>query len=337
MNRHQVRQPRRSQAFWITGKVASRYATWGARRGVEYCPFAGRGRLPGRPPGARLLPQDRAQARGSPGQRERAVQAGRAQPARRRGRGAAHRGGQGRRGPHRVRDLGGPGGQERRGGAGPDPRPDRRADHRDDRERGGAAHLPGRPAVVRLVLGAAAGHRHRRRVARGSLRPGRGAGRGDLAPARRRPSDQGLDPRRPAVRAGRPAPAQARASADRPGNRRRAAARPARSRGRDLEDLPPAGPDRGRGPVGRRPVRQARPAARRPRRPGRTPAQDVRGRAGQAARRLGQPGGPAPGGRHRGRRRPGPDGCRPARALPLGATRRRHPPAPGHARPGPGG
>jgi len=44
---------------------------------------------------------------------------------------------------------------------------------------------------------------------------------------------------------------------------------------------------------------------------------------------------PAPGGRHCGRRRPGPAGRRPARALPLGPTRRRHPQAPGLARPGP--
>ena len=29
--------------------------------------------------------------------------------------------------------------------------------------------VPGRPAVVRLVFGTAAGHRHRRRVARGGL------------------------------------------------------------------------------------------------------------------------------------------------------------------------
>src|SRR5580693_6701608 len=76
MNRHQVRQPWRSQAFWMTGRVASRYATWGARRGVEYRALAGGRRLPGGPPDAGLLPQDRAQARGSPGQRELAVPAG---------------------------------------------------------------------------------------------------------------------------------------------------------------------------------------------------------------------------------------------------------------------
>jgi len=225
MNRHQARQPRRRQAFRITGRVASKYATWGARRGVEYRAFAGGRCLSGCPPDAGLLPQDRAQARGSPGPRELAVQAGRAQPARCRGRGAAHRGGQGSGGPHRVRDLGGPGGQERRGDPGQAPRPDRRPDQRDDRARGGAAHVPGRPALVRLVFGAAARHRHRRRVARGGLGQRRGGRRGGLAPARRRPPDQGLDPCRPAARAGRAPPAQARASADRPGNRRPAAAR----------------------------------------------------------------------------------------------------------------
>ena len=65
-----------------------------------------------------------------------------------------------------------------------------------------------------------------------------------------------------------------------PRNRQHAAARFARSRGGNLEDLPPAGQDRRRGPVRRRPVHQARPPARRPDRAGRTSAHDVADRAG---------------------------------------------------------
>ena len=211
--------------FLIAGRVASGYATWGAGCGVQHGALARSGCLQRGPAHAGLLAQGRTQAGRSHGERELAVQAGREPPARGRRRGAEHRGGQGGRGHHRVRHLGRPGRRERRAGPGQDPRADRCADQRDDRPRGSTPHLPRRPALVRLVLRAAAGDRHRRRLARGGDGNRRGAGRDGVAAARRRPAHPGLAGQGPAVAAGGTPPAQARAGRDRQGNGGHAAAR----------------------------------------------------------------------------------------------------------------
>ena len=235
-----------------------------------------------------------------------------------------------------VRDLGRPGSRERRAGAGPDPRADRGEDRRDDRRRGGAADLPRRPALVRLVLGAAAGDRHRRRLARGGVGHRRGAGRAGLAAARGRAPDQGLVQQRPALRPGSAAYAQARPGRDRPADRGDAAPRRPGPGGGHFEDVPAAGQDRGRRSVRRGPLRQALPAARRRGGAGRTAARDDPGRTGQAARGLRQPGRAAARRRHRGRRHPRPAGRRSARTMPVGPARGCHPATARHAHAGPG-
>src|SRR5690348_13864107 len=70
--------------------------------------------------------------------------------------------------------------------------------------------------------------------------------------------------------------------------------------------------------------------------PGRAPAEADPGRMGQAPGCLGQPGASVAGRRHHRRRHPRPAGGRPARAVPVGPARGRHPAAPGFARAGPG-
>ncbi len=107
--------------------------------------------------------------------------------------------------------------------------------------------------------GQAAGPRHRRRLAGDRLRHRRGAGRGGLAAAGRGPADRGLAARRPARR-GRTCGRCAATCAPRSPARSASSARfgtPDHVVGH-VQDLQAAGPDRGRRPLRRGPVRAAR-------------------------------------------------------------------------------
>ena len=137
------------------------------------------------------------------------------------------------------------------------------------RYRGVEADLPGRAALVRLVLRAPAAARHRRRLAGDRRWPGRGPVGGGVAAARRQPADQGLAHLRPAGPGRGPEAAQARAGGDRRGGQRDQVGGRARSVRGHLEDLPAAGQDRRRRPVQRRSLRPAGTPARRRHRPGR--------------------------------------------------------------------
>ena len=168
-------------------RLFSAHATRRAGRGLEHRAPAGGRRPPGSTTPPRLLPQGGPAARRPPGRRRPPDRAGRGAPARLRRRGVAGRRGQGRRGSRRVRDLRRARRRQRRGGPRPDPR--RQGDRHPRAVRGGgAADVPRRPPLVRLVVGPAARGGHRRRLAGDRVRDRRGTRRGVLAAARRRPA-----------------------------------------------------------------------------------------------------------------------------------------------------
>ena len=113
---------------------------------------------------------------------------------------------------------------------------------RPARRRGGAADVPGRAPLVRLVGGRAAGARHRRRLAGDGGRDRRGAGRRRLDPAGGRAGDARLAHRRPAVGGRRPRRPPLRARGGGEGGPRPDARRAVRLRGRLQQDVPVAGP-----------------------------------------------------------------------------------------------
>ena len=134
---------------------------------------------------------------------------------------------------------------------------------------------------------------HRRRITGDRRGSGRGTRRGHLAAARREPADPGLAHQRPALaRSGAPA-APARAGRDRaagPGHAGRQA-RPGRGH---LQDVPAAGPDRGRGTVQRWSLRAAAAQPQRPDQAGRQAVRHVGGRPGADARGVPRPGRSSP-------------------------------------------
>ena len=151
-----------------------------------------------------------------------------------------------------------------------------------DRGRRGAADLPRRPPLVRLVVGPAAGDGHRRWVAGDGGRHRRGAGRDRVAAAGRRPAD----PRR-CCRATRRARTTSRRCASTCGR----GGRPAppvrgdgrgRPRGGDVEDLQAAGPAHRCTRVGGVRARATDAVAGRPERVGATARRDDRTPSGAA-------------------------------------------------------
>ncbi len=157
--------------------------------------------------------------------------------------GAPRRRGQGQRGHLGVRDLRGPRRRQLRRGPRRGARAHRPGDRGAVRRGRGAADLPRRTPVVRLVRRPAVGLRHRRRLARDRRWRRRGARRRLVAAARRRPPGAAALRRRCPRRRGRPPAAQADPRRDRPRRGAAAARRHSRPCGGDLEDLPVAGPD----------------------------------------------------------------------------------------------
>ena len=314
------------------GRYRLSHATGGTRRRVEHGAHARRRCASRWPAAPRFLAQGGPVPGRAPGPGQHAVVGRREAADRGGGRRAADRRGHRRRGLHRLRHLRHPGCGQRRGRARQDPGADRRPHPGAVRRERGQAHLPRRPPLVRLVIGAAAGRRHRRRLARDRGRPGRGSrGRG-VAAARSRTAHQGLVHRRPAAGGRGAGAAPARAGADRQAGGRAAPRRRGRSRGRHVQDLQAAGADRRGGAVERGVLRQAVPQAQRHRAVGGAAGVDEPGRAGPAARRVRGAGRADAGRRDRRRRGDGPDGPQPAPDLPVGAARGRHTQAPRRAR-----
>src|SRR5690606_9697560 len=299
---------------------------------------AGGGRAPRRLPAARPLPQGRTPTGPAPRRRRGDRPPGDGQTGLGDPGGAGRGRGQRRRGTAPLRYLRGARRGQRRRRARAGACRDGRGTPGAQRRGGGAAHLPRRAPLVRLVRREAPGHRHRRGIPGDRLRHGRGAGRRGVAAAGRRPPHGRLAPRGPARRGRGARAAPPRAHRDRAYRRRVQPVRPPRPRRGHLQDVQAARPHRGRPRLRRGPLRAAGAEAAVPGELGAPARRHDGGGARRTPRRLRGARGPAAG---RGAGRGGVDG--PVRrgtagGLPVGPARGRDPWPPGaHGRGRPAG